>query len=202
MNSNNAIPHPPKIKAKYLQKAATSITEYKKNSDYLLSLCSYEFLIISCSLSIRSSELWNKYYIFIDFHGLFSDRTKKDLFDKTYKINLSSELRMRLAHNQSRINEIKSTITSFLETKYVEKHRDILLKLVHHCNKKTEVDVEEMSAFLTCPDGILEADVLIPIKKRFPKDQPVKMLDSENLTFRELVDKTIPKTAYHDYHIK
>lgn len=111
---------------------------------------------------------------------------------------LDNELKMRLGHNQWSINSVKGTISSFLETKYTEEYKNILTKLIRHCNRKNEAEVSQQMK-LECPENILTLDVF-KILKKGGNIAPVMMSEINNKIYRELVDDKFG-TNYHDFNL-
>lgn len=95
-----------------------------------------------------------------------------------------------MAHNQFRIDNIKETIRIFLKQKYKTEFDDLvhvipkLNGFLIHC-KESSTDYSK----LTCPNTILDMDLLDRIKK-YTKDLPrIRLMTiEENYMYRNLVE--------------
>lgn len=108
----------------------------------------------------------------------------------TQKSNLLKELKLRVAHNQCRIDNMKETIRIFLKQKYKDEFDDLvhvipkLNGLLIHC-RKSSADYTK----LTCPDTILDMDLLDIIKKYTTQLPRIRFMTiEENYKYRQLVD--------------
>lgn len=107
----------------------------------------------------------------------------------TSKKNLRTEVLLRTAHNQFRINNIKETIRCFLKQKYKEEFDDLvevipkLNRFLNYCQNNSE-DYDKLS----CPENILNMDVFNHIRKYTADIPEIRLMSiEENYMYRELV---------------
>lgn len=153
-----------------------------------------------CYLLFEISSFESTSYSLLQFIVSFIDNEKRKMYGTACKDSLLHELRIRLAHNQSRISTVKATINNFLDTKYLKQYLDISLKLTRHCNGKTDEDIAEYDQELSCSQDVLNIDALKPIRRYFPNVQAELLQERDNILYRELVSKS--NTNYHDHEIK
>lgn len=79
--------------------------------------------------------------------------------------------------------------------------------MVSHCNLFNEAHTKEQSQQFSCPEDILNVDVLEDLNDKlfsgFKMDEPEPGLMSEekNSRYRELVDSRLDSKCYHDFEI-
>lgn len=107
----------------------------------------------------------------------------------TQKKSLKTEIKLRMAHNQYRINNMKETIRIFLKQKYKAEFDELvhvipkLNGFLIHC-KESSTDYSK----LTCPDAVMDMDLLNHIRA-YTEDLPCIRLMTleENYRYRNLV---------------
>lgn len=115
----------------------------------------------------------------------------------SHKEKLKAELLLRSGHNQHRIENMKQTISSFLNQEYQREYDDLINLLpklngfLIYCQQNREDYTN-----LTCADSILNIDVLKNINMHigsYPSVRPTTM--KENYMYRNLVfDKGASRT--------
>lgn len=123
----------------------------------------------------------------------FADRAKKrKSFNHTHRDRLKKELSLRLAHNQFRINNIRETLKCFLNQKYRPEY-DGLSEIIPKLNGfliYSQQNTEDYTE-LTCPDEVLDLDVLKSLHYDHGVDVRLMSVE-ENFRYRELVEDDSP----------
>lgn len=143
-------------------------------------------------------------FYFIDF-DLFTVRAKRrrNWTDKEYVENLTTELKMRTAHNQYEINSAIGTINTFIATKRDRKFDEVpglCARLIRISNQHPwSEDHEKMK----CDPEILQTNVLNHVKDELGEikpPEPKPMKENDNAIYRELVN-SIDLRDFHDCRI-